>query len=43
MSEDFEMQRADIVSRLIQVLAGTPNEAIDHIKSIARKQGLDMR
>jgi hypothetical protein len=43
MSEDFELQRADTVSGLIEVLAGTPDEAIDHIKSIARKQGLDMR
>jgi hypothetical protein len=43
MSEDFDLQRAEAVSRLIQVLAGTPNEAIDHIKSIARKQGLDIR
>jgi hypothetical protein len=43
MSQDFDLQPADIVSRLIQVLASTPNEAIDHIKSIARKQGLEMR
>jgi tripartite-type tricarboxylate transporter receptor subunit TctC len=43
MSQDFELQAADVVSRLVQVLAGTPNEAIDHIKSIARKQGLEMR
>jgi tripartite-type tricarboxylate transporter receptor subunit TctC len=43
MSQDFELQPADMVSRLVQVLAGTPNEAIDHIKSIARKQGLEMR
>jgi tripartite-type tricarboxylate transporter receptor subunit TctC len=43
MSQDFELQPADLVSRVVQVLAGTPNEAIDHIKSIARKQGLEMR
>jgi tripartite-type tricarboxylate transporter receptor subunit TctC len=43
MSEDFDTQSSDQVSRLIQVLAGTPSEAIDHIKAIARKQGLDMR
>jgi tripartite-type tricarboxylate transporter receptor subunit TctC len=43
MSQDFELQRAEIVSGLVQVLAGTSNEAIDHIKSIARKQGLEMR
>jgi hypothetical protein len=43
MSQDFDLQPADIVSRLVQVLASTPNAAIDHIKSIARKQGLEMR
>jgi tripartite-type tricarboxylate transporter receptor subunit TctC len=43
MSQDFELQPSDMVSRLIEVLAGTPNDAIDHIKSIARKQGLEMR
>ncbi|MEA2906955.1 MAG: hypothetical protein QOI12_4342 [Alphaproteobacteria bacterium] len=43
MSEDFELQGAETVSGFVRVLAGTPNEAIDHIKSVARRQGLEMR
>jgi hypothetical protein len=42
-SEDFEMQGAATVTKLVHALAGTPNEAIAYIKSVARKQGLEMK
>lgn len=42
MSEDFVIQTPEAVAASIKALADTPDEAIDFIKKLAKKQGLNM-